>query len=44
MSARHVDPMDFPAAWRGLAITVEVEAKAKELALARLQCYFDSAE
>jgi len=32
-----IDPKDFPAAWRGLALTVEVEAKAKELAVARLQ-------
>jgi len=27
---------DFPAAWRNLAITIEVEAKAKELAVLRL--------
>jgi UV DNA damage endonuclease len=40
----YVNPTDFPGAWRGLAITVEVEAKAKELALARLQRYLDSAE
>jgi UV DNA damage endonuclease len=33
----YVDPGDFPVAWRGLAITVEVEAKAKELAVARLK-------
>ena len=33
----YIDPKDFPAAWRGLALTVEVEAKAKELAVARLQ-------
>ena len=26
----------MPACWRGLEITVEVEAKAKELAVARL--------
>ena len=33
----YIDPKDFPAAWRGWALTVEVEAKAKELAVARLR-------
>ncbi len=33
----YIDPEDFPAAWRGWALTVEVEAKAKELAVTRLQ-------
>jgi len=33
----YIDPKDFPAAWRSAALTVEVEAKAKELAVARLQ-------
>jgi len=33
----YIDPADFPAWWLGQAITVEVEAKAKELAIARLQ-------
>jgi UV DNA damage endonuclease len=33
----YIDPQDFPAAWRGWALTVEVEAKAKELAVAKLQ-------
>ncbi|MEI6713169.1 MAG: UV DNA damage repair endonuclease UvsE [Verrucomicrobiota bacterium] len=33
----YIDPDDFPSAWRGLNLTVEVEAKAKELAVARLQ-------
>lgn len=32
----YIDPADFPPEWRGLAITVEVEAKAKELAILRL--------
>ncbi len=32
----YIDPKDFPAAWRSWALTVEVEAKAKELAVARL--------
>ena len=40
----YVDSMDFPAAWQGLAITVEVETKVKELALARLQGYLYTAE
>ncbi len=31
------DVQDFPSAWRGLTLTVEVEAKAKELAVAKLQ-------
>jgi len=31
-----IDPADFPAAWRGAAITVDVEAKAKEAAVLRL--------
>ena len=38
--ARHHDyiaPEDFPAEWRSLAVTVEIEAKAKELAVQRLQ-------
>jgi UV DNA damage endonuclease len=32
-----VDPHDFPPAWLGCPLTVEVEAKAKERAVARLQ-------
>lgn len=32
----YIDIKDFPPCWRGLAVTVEVEAKAKELAIARL--------
>jgi UV DNA damage endonuclease len=31
-----IDPADFPACWSGLDLTVEVEAKAKELAVERL--------
>lgn len=38
----YIDPSDFPAEWKTRALTVEVEAKAKELAvlklLARLRC------
>jgi UV DNA damage endonuclease len=33
----YIDARDFPAVWRGWALTVEVEAKAKELAVARLR-------
>ncbi len=32
----YIDPADFPEEWRGWPLTVEVEAKAKELAIARL--------
>ncbi len=32
-----IDPADFPKEWLGWPLTVEVEAKAKELAVARLQ-------
>jgi UV DNA damage endonuclease len=32
----YIDPADFPDCWKGLDITVEVEAKAKELAVTRL--------
>lgn len=32
----YIDPADFPAEWLGWPLTVEVEAKAKELAVARL--------
>ena len=33
----YIDSDDFPGEWNGWALTVEVEAKAKELAVARLQ-------
>ncbi|MCM2267113.1 MAG: UV DNA damage repair endonuclease UvsE [Elusimicrobiales bacterium] len=33
----YIDPGDFPACWRRLDATIEVEAKAKELAIARLR-------
>ena len=32
----YINPADFPQCWKGLAITVEVEAKAKERAVVRL--------
>lgn len=34
--ADYIDPADFPECWRGRAMTVDVEAKAKELAVVRL--------
>jgi UV DNA damage endonuclease len=34
--ADYIDPADFPASWRKLDITVDVEAKAKELAILKL--------
>lgn len=39
----YIDRKDFPAAWHGCALTVEVEAKAKELAVARLQRHLQRA-
>jgi len=33
----YIDPADFPHCWRHLDITVEVEAKAKELAILKLR-------
>ncbi|MCB2184304.1 MAG: UV DNA damage repair endonuclease UvsE [Desulfobulbaceae bacterium] len=35
--ADYIDPADFPACWRNLTATVDVEAKAKELAVLRLK-------
>jgi UV DNA damage endonuclease len=32
----YINPRDFPGLWKGLELTVEVEAKAKELAVMRL--------
>jgi UV DNA damage endonuclease len=34
--ADYIDPADFPDCWRGMAMTVDVEAKAKELAVLKL--------
>ena len=34
--ADYIDPADWPAVWDDLELTVEVEAKAKELAVAKL--------
>lgn len=33
----YIDPADFPGCWRGLDLTVEVEAKAKEAAVLKLK-------
>ena len=33
----YIDAADFPPEWRGWPLTVEVEAKAKELAVLQLQ-------
>jgi len=35
--ADYIDPADFPTCWQGLAITVDVEAKAKECAVLSLK-------
>ena len=34
--ADYIDPADFPSCWKGLDVTVDVEAKAKELAVLKL--------
>lgn len=36
LHADYIDPDDFPKAWLGRALTVDVEAKAKELAVLKL--------
>ncbi|HDR13906.1 MAG TPA: UV DNA damage repair endonuclease UvsE, partial [Desulfobacteraceae bacterium] len=36
LHADYIDPEDFPDCWRGLPMTIDVEAKAKELAVLRL--------
>lgn len=38
----YIDPADIPDCWRGLDITVDVEAKAKELAVLKLQRWLDA--
>ena len=35
--ADYIDPADFPDCWKGFRFTVDVEAKAKELAVLKLQ-------
>ena len=35
--ADYIDPADFPACWQGLSATIDIEAKAKELAVLRLK-------
>ncbi len=34
--ADYIDPADFPPCWRGRTMTVDIEAKAKELAVVKL--------
>jgi len=36
LHADYIDPEDFPDCWRGLPIIIDVEAKAKELAVLKL--------
>ncbi len=36
LHADYIDPEDFPDCWRDLGLTIDVEAKAKELAVFRL--------
>jgi UV DNA damage endonuclease len=38
----YIDPEDFPDCWLNLDITVEVEAKAKELAVLKLKNHIDT--
>lgn len=35
--ADYIDPADFPSEWRGIGATIDVEAKAKELAVVAVQ-------
>jgi UV DNA damage endonuclease len=38
----YIDPKDFPECWMNMDITVEIEAKAKELAVLKLKKHLDS--
>lgn len=38
----YINPADFPAEWKKLNITIEVEAKAKELAVLKLQQFLSA--
>lgn len=40
--ADYIDPADFPATWLGMEATIDIEAKAKELAVCRLMNHFGS--
>jgi UV DNA damage endonuclease len=35
--AEHIAPADFPRCWLGIKATIDIEAKAKELAVLRLR-------
>jgi UV DNA damage endonuclease len=37
----YIDPRDFPSAWKNRVLTVEVEAKAKELAVLQLLAWLE---
>ncbi len=39
----YIDPADVPPSWLEMPITVDIEAKAKELAIARLQTWLPNA-
>jgi len=38
----YINPRDFPAAWTRLKLTVEIEAKAKKLAVIKLLTWLQS--
>lgn len=38
----YIDPADFPVTWKSLQATIEIEAKAKELAVLRLKDHLES--
>jgi UV DNA damage endonuclease len=42
--ADYIDTADFPTCWRGRAMTVDIEAKAKELAVVRLMAEINHVE
>lgn len=42
--ADYIDPADFPPCWAGRSMTVDIEAKAKELAVVRLMAQLKNGE